>query len=382
MSGYDYYEFRAVDRPLSDAAMAALGGLSSRAEITADRLVVTYNYGSFRGNPLALMHEHFDVMVHVSRYDGCRLLFRLPSRVVSAKSLRPYVAKDRVRVHEKPDHVVVELAGFDEDGRDWVDEDEGPDAMKHALVLREQMLDGDLAPLYVAWLGAHASDDDDEATLEPPVPASLRKPSRALRALAELLGVPEALLDVAAKAIPTPAKAAAPTERAFTTWLRALPERQRNEWLKRAAWEGETGVGAEVLRKFRKETSPSAKPVEGNRSVGELVVAMQRLEDRLDERETAAEAKKAAAEERARRQRREQVSAAPEKAWRRVDELVLTALPEAYGQAVELLLDLRSLAKETDNYEPFRLRLKEVRDRHLSKTKFHQMLAKEKLYAR
>ncbi|MCU0683328.1 MAG: hypothetical protein MUF34_14005 [Polyangiaceae bacterium] len=296
MSGYDYYEFRTVDRLLSEAAMVALGGVSSRAEIAADRLVVTYNYGSFRGDPLALVHEHFDVMVHVSRYHGCRLLFRLPSRVVSPKSLRPYVADGRVLVHEKPGHVVVELVGFDEDGRDWVDEDEGPDAMKHALALRQQMLEGDLAPLYVAWLGAHANDDDDDATLEPPVPPGLRKPSRALQALVELLSVPDELLDVAAKASPTPPKAAGPTERAFTTWLRAVPERQRNEWLKRAAWEGETGIGAEVLRKFRKDTSaPAEKPVKGKRSVGELVTAMRRLDDPLDERKTAAVAKEAAA---------------------------------------------------------------------------------------
>lgn len=290
MSSYDYYEFRAVDRRLSEATMVALGGVSSRAEIAADRLVVTYNYGSFRGDPLALMHEHFDVMVHVSRYDGCRLLFRLPSRGVSLKSLRLYVADDRVQVHEKPDHVIVELVGFDEDGRGWVDENEGPDAMKHALALREQMLGGDLAPLYVAWLGAHANDDDDDATLEPPVPSGLRKPSRALQALVELLSVPEELFDVAAKASPLPPKAAAPTERSFTAWLRAVPERQRNEWLKRAAWEGETGVGAEVLRKFRKDTSaPAEKPAKGRRSVGELVTAMQRLYDPLDERKAAAE---------------------------------------------------------------------------------------------
>ncbi len=34
MSEYQYYEFRAIDRPLSKRELTELGGLSSRAQIT------------------------------------------------------------------------------------------------------------------------------------------------------------------------------------------------------------------------------------------------------------------------------------------------------------------------------------------------------------
>ena len=51
MSEYQYYEFLALDKPLTDEQRAELRKLSSRAEITATRFVNEYNYGDFRGNP-------------------------------------------------------------------------------------------------------------------------------------------------------------------------------------------------------------------------------------------------------------------------------------------------------------------------------------------
>ncbi|HEU4409175.1 MAG TPA: hypothetical protein VFS43_28210 [Polyangiaceae bacterium] len=240
------------------------------------------------------------------------------------------------------------------------------------------------APLYVGWLAAHADDehDEDDEPPEPPLPPGLRAPSRARGALCELLDVPASLFEAAAAASAAPAKAAAPTERAFVAWLAAVPERQRKAWLKRAAWGKELGVGAEVLRSFQKETSKPAVATKSGRSVGELVAAACGIEDANEARAAAAARKKASAQERARRERREQVYAAPERAWARVDELVPTGRPEAYAQAAELLVDLRSLATEKGELERFKRRLKGVRDRYVSKVKFHQMLASEKLYAR
>jgi len=51
VSEYQYYEFLALDKPLTDEQRAELRKLSSRAEITATRFVNEYNYGDFRGNP-------------------------------------------------------------------------------------------------------------------------------------------------------------------------------------------------------------------------------------------------------------------------------------------------------------------------------------------
>lgn len=52
MSEYQYYEFRALDRPLT-AEQQRLRSLSSRAEISATRFTSEYSFGGFRGDPWA-----------------------------------------------------------------------------------------------------------------------------------------------------------------------------------------------------------------------------------------------------------------------------------------------------------------------------------------
>ena len=44
MSGYQYYEFRAIDRPLSQRELTELRALSSRAQITPVSFINTYEW--------------------------------------------------------------------------------------------------------------------------------------------------------------------------------------------------------------------------------------------------------------------------------------------------------------------------------------------------
>ncbi len=73
MSEYQYYEFQAVDRPLNAREMDELRALSTRAAITSTRLVNTYNYGNFRGNPAALMETYFDAFVYLANLGHTRV---------------------------------------------------------------------------------------------------------------------------------------------------------------------------------------------------------------------------------------------------------------------------------------------------------------------
>lgn len=50
MSEYQYFEFQAVDRPLTQAEMRQLRAVSTRATITATRFVNSYTWGDFKGN--------------------------------------------------------------------------------------------------------------------------------------------------------------------------------------------------------------------------------------------------------------------------------------------------------------------------------------------
>ncbi|MGA8242072.1 MAG: hypothetical protein WB818_15980 [Desulfobacterales bacterium] len=55
MREYQYYEFFAIDRPLTSEEMVALRALSTRAHITSVSFTNEYNWGDFKGNPDKLM---------------------------------------------------------------------------------------------------------------------------------------------------------------------------------------------------------------------------------------------------------------------------------------------------------------------------------------
>ena len=55
MSEYQYYEFAAIDRPLTSEQMSRLRALSTRDTITPTRFCNVYTWGDFKGDPLALM---------------------------------------------------------------------------------------------------------------------------------------------------------------------------------------------------------------------------------------------------------------------------------------------------------------------------------------
>ena len=60
MSEYQYYEFQAVDRPLTAGEQQELRALSTRAIITATSFVNSYEWGDFKGDPSRLVERMFD----------------------------------------------------------------------------------------------------------------------------------------------------------------------------------------------------------------------------------------------------------------------------------------------------------------------------------
>jgi hypothetical protein len=51
MSEYQFYEFQAIDRPLSPKDQKYVQSLSSRVKLTASNVQFLYNYGDFRSKP-------------------------------------------------------------------------------------------------------------------------------------------------------------------------------------------------------------------------------------------------------------------------------------------------------------------------------------------
>ena len=54
MSEYQYYDFKAIDRALTKAEMAALRSISTRAVITSTSFTNHYEWGDLKADPLKL----------------------------------------------------------------------------------------------------------------------------------------------------------------------------------------------------------------------------------------------------------------------------------------------------------------------------------------
>ena len=68
MSEYQYYEFLAIDKPLTSEEMSTLRALSTRSNITPVSFTNHYEWGDFKGNPDKLMEMFFDAHVSVANW--------------------------------------------------------------------------------------------------------------------------------------------------------------------------------------------------------------------------------------------------------------------------------------------------------------------------
>ena len=78
MSEYQYYEFQAVDRPLTPEQISVLRAYSSRAQITASSFIVVYSYGNFKGNPEKWLEQYFDAFLYLANWGSHHLMLGLP----------------------------------------------------------------------------------------------------------------------------------------------------------------------------------------------------------------------------------------------------------------------------------------------------------------
>src|SRR5262249_27983888 len=88
MSEYQYYEFAAIDRPLTTVHRQQLRAISSRAHITATSFVNTYNFGDLKADPLKLLERYFVLFIYVANWGMRWFAMRVPTRAAMPISAR------------------------------------------------------------------------------------------------------------------------------------------------------------------------------------------------------------------------------------------------------------------------------------------------------
>lgn len=378
VSEYQYYEFVAVDRPLSGREQEQVRAVSTRARITATSFVNEYHWGDLRGDPRRMVERYYDAHLYVANWGTRRFMIRLPRIVMDLDVAEQYCVGESVEAWASGDYLVLDFTSEDEAG----DFDIDPDVLLSGLVgVRGEIVAGDLRPLYLAWLAGCAIWDCEEPAVgdnqdefePPPVPAGLQSLTGPQRALADFLRLDADLLQSAAAASPELVPAREDGD-ALAGWIADLTVAEKNRMLLGVAEDNAVMVRAELLRGFREHSTPRSEEGCPPPTVAELLTAAARDRAARESHRRIALAEVQARRERDRAAEQERrlgrLASAGDSAWDRVEAAIVSRKPAEYDAAVDLLTDLHTLAERDGGMAPFEQRIADLRQRHARKASF------------
>jgi hypothetical protein len=379
VSEYQYYDFKAIDRALTKTEMASLRSISTRAVITSTSFTNHYEWGNLKADPLKLLAAYFDAFVCVANWGTREFYLRLPQELVDSKQLKAMLPGKTAHMRSSGKFVIVAFESEVELDDDW---DDGTGWMGSLISLRADLLRGDFRCLYLGWLSCVENGELSGDALEPPVPAGLRELSAPLDSLIEFLGINEDLIEVAASAS-EPLRAGL-SRKELATWIRGLPEIEKDGLLVDALLEPDERWRIELLRRFEhKKVSASGHGAIKRRTVEELLTASHaRAEERmrkLNAQRAAEASRKKAKEEADRALYLDHLAKRENAVWKQVEAYIQKRQPKDYDRAVILLTDLHDLAIRQGGEDEFHLTMEELRKTHAAKDTFLRRLTKAKL---
>jgi hypothetical protein len=361
MSEYQYYEFQAIDRPLTAKEQAEIKELSSRVKLTPTQAIFLYNYGDFRNKPEEVVVKYFDMMFYIANWGSWRLIFRFPKAIVDPKLFQTYALRNTITITETSKYVVLDLAIHQEEGvSGWV---EGEGWLSQLLPLREELLAGDLRLLYLVWLKVAPELVGyvlDEDPIEPSIPANLSQLSPPLKAFIELVELDPELVAAAAQASPKRQKDA---EVSLEDSLSMLSAVERQNFLLKLV-RREPHVDLQLINRL-KELAGKGKSLpqftEGYRRLSELQSIVDNVKSEWEERE----------QERARKQRVKELEILASKEaqiWKKVVDLIELKQAKPYDEATALLKDLRDLAVDRGRLPEFNERFANIKSEYSNRS--------------
>ena len=378
MSEHQYYEFQAVDRPLSEADRKALRALSSRAQITATSFTNTYNFGDFRGDPLKLMQRWFDLHLYLANWGSRRLMIRMPERLVDRRQLDVFSVRDVewVELEVAQDNVILDIHWEPDDGWDY-DSSNDSDWLVAMAPLRADVLAGDLRLFYLLWLTGVQNEVLAPGETEPL--SGIGPLTPALEAFADFFHIDPDLVAAAAERPADTIAGSEPRDVARGV-VGAMADREKTDLLMRL-FDGEAHLTNELRALVRDRLVPAPHvPPDAPRSVGELRaraeaigVARELAEAR---KEAAEQERKAQAEAKARRGRLDEIMQRVKDVWGEIETEIMRRNPAGYNTAADLLFALRDVAEERGTVDDFTRRLQAIRERHDGKQRFLERLTR------
>ena len=348
MSEYQYIEFRAIDRPLTDAEMAFAEKQSTRAEISRWSLRNEYHYGDFRGDVSGLLRRGFDVHLHYASFGVRTAAFRLPVGLPFPKAVwSPYIGLGELAwmPDRKGQGGILALSPFHD--ADGIGEIWNPGEYMDDLVLvRSRLVAGDLRALYAIWLCAAFDDQSVEPhVVEPPLPGGLADCVDAFGPFLEFFGLDPLILAAASERSPIGPQPQSQEEQC-RGWVERQSAAEAKQLLRRFLTEDPSMVKAEAIAAIRQSGGSSDWPTASpGRTLAVLLDRTEQLRvehNAKEQRECEALAEREAARKQRERQSRMREMVKEPNAWlREATRLVDQRGTSNYEAAAEILAELR-----------------------------------------
>ncbi|MBD2599790.1 MULTISPECIES: hypothetical protein [Microcystis] len=359
MSEYQYYEFQAIDRPLTQEERAAICELSSRVKPTATTASFNYSYGNFRGDPKQVLARYFDIMYYITNWGTQQLMFRFPTSLINRETIELYCIDNYISLSFAGDWAILDWEFSQEEGfNDWI---EGEGILSELIGLRQEILQQDYRGLYLAWLKAidlsEGYIDIDKTQLEPPLPPGLGQLSAAQKAFTEIFELDEHLLNVAC------ASSGKLTTISEQTWQQAISQlsaSEREDFLLRLA-KGEHNLSAKFKQKLSQLIPNSPASNQPRRTIQELLEAAAEEGKKAEKRrQQEAEAKRI--------EELQTLAKREAQVWQQVESLIQKAQSKSYDEAVKLLVKLRDLAEYQNRLPVFQERLNRIYEQYSNRS--------------
>ena len=377
MSEYQYYEFLAIDRPLTAEETRDLRSLSTRAKITPVSFTNEYNWGAFKGDPDKLMQRYFDVHVYVANWMTAIFMVRIPIEALSKETAKAMAVEYRLDFKAVQNHWIITWSLEESENYERFGMEDGGSWMVRLAPVRDELLQGDFRSLYIGWLAAVTGGMLGDHEMEPLSLRGLASLTPPQQALAEFLDVdPDLLAGVGIGSLALESEKI--SQKKMEEWIDDLPGNEVRAVLKQLL----EGKGRQAERTLKTRFAAWQRGLEEDktqtprRTVGELkknaknagtIRIEQEKQDRMHQ------------EIKLRREREgylKNLSKNFPEMWRSVEQTLKRGSGLAYDEACRSLVDIFEAHALMGTQKCFQQELKKFMTRHMRRRALIQRMVK------
>jgi len=362
MSEYQYYEFTALDGPISDEGLCYAEGCSSRAEVSRIHWRNVYNFGDFGGSVETLL-QYYDAHFYIANWGSVRFALALPEGVLDRNAVESYVHgheqyENTLTINSNGERTVAWWERHEDGGWGWT---EGEGTISQLVGIREELMRGDYRSLFLGWLADFDPDEwrdpRDSAVLVPPIPAGLDCLTSSLHALTEQFPVDQDALAVAAGQ----AHDSMPERIPISDALDELSASDMKALLARVA----EGDGSRVMSELNRLTYPQTDaPSDEALSCVDFATKTIAVREARLKKEAKAAAAKRRKEAAARKRHLEGIMNRADTIWSELDPLMEEKIASVYNNVASQLKELREAYEQAGRNIDFQAKLAAFRERY------------------